>query len=371
MTLAARWDMRSLSTSLVEDPRSAPFHLCQPGTHPGGVFSVERLRMPQADATQPFRHEPVMLDEIVEVFGALASLETGVLIDATLGGAGHSSALLEAYPNLNVLGLDQDDSAIAAATERLARFGERVQIRKARFDDMAAVAAEAFPDTPVVGVLFDLGISSHQVDVAGRGFSYRQTGPLDMRMDRSRDLSADVVVNTYDLDVLTDVLRDGGEDKFARRVAQAIVKARPINDTAQLAEVVRNAIPAPARRRPGDPAKRSFQAIRLEVNQELDVLDGALDAALALLAPGGICVTLAYHSGEDRMIKRRFIDASTGGCTCPVGLPCVCGAKPTVRLLTRGALKPSAAETETNPRAESARMRAIAVLDVHDLGEQS
>lgn len=316
---------------------------------------------PAADGTsQPepgaFSHRPVMLAEIVEAF---APVPPGVLIDATLGGAGHSTALLEAHPHLALLGLDQDDVAIAAATERLTRFGDRAAVRRARFDAMAAAAADAYPDRPVVGVLFDLGVSSPQLDVAERGFSYRAEGPLDMRMDRRQPLSAEVVVNTYSEAELIRVLRDGGEESHARRVARGIIAGRPFTDTATFAEVVRNSIPAPARRRPGDPAKRTFQAVRMEVNHELDVLSAALDAALGLVAPGGRVVTLAYHSGEDRMIKQRFVGASTGGCTCPVGLPCVCGAVPTVRLLTRGSRKPTTDEARGNPRAESARFRAV------------
>lgn len=306
-----------------------------------------------------FSHRPVMLDEIVELF---ASVPAGVIIDATLGGAGHTAALLEAHPHVKVLGLDQDDVAIEAASSRLSEYGDRVAVRRVRFDEMAAAARDAFPDEPVVGVLFDLGVSSPQLDVAERGFSYRQDGPLDMRMDRRQTLTAAVVVNEYDLDELTDVLRNGGEEKFARRIAQAIVAARPLETTNELAEVVRTATPAHARRRPGDPAKRSFQALRLEVNGELEVLSSALDEALQLLCTGGRCVTLAYHSGEDRMIKQRFVDASTGGCVCPVGLPCVCGARPTVRLLNRGARKPSPAEALANPRAESARLRAVEAI---------
>lgn len=352
--------MRSPSTSVVEDPRSAPFHFRQPGTHPGDTLFVEGLRMSQPNnIDREFSHRPVMLDEIVET---LATVPTGVVIDCTLGGAGHSTAILEAHQHLSVLGLDRDEMAAKTATERLARFGDRAQVRSVRFDQMEEAAEDAYPGMPIVGVLFDLGVSSPQLDWAERGFSYRNDGPLDMRMDQRQSLSAETVVNTYDLNRLTDVLRDGGEESFARRIARAIVDSRPINGTVELAEVVRSAIPAPARRKPGDPARRSFQAIRLEVNGELDVLGRALDIALDLLVPGGRLVTLAYHSGEDRLVKQRFVQASTGGCVCPPGLPCGCGATPTMRLLTRGARKPSPAEVQTNPRAEAARMRAVEAL---------
>jgi 16S rRNA (cytosine1402-N4)-methyltransferase len=292
-----------------------------------------------------------------------------VLIDATLGGAGHSAALLAAHPQLRVLGLDRDADAVKAATETLEPFGDRYAIANVRFDAMAEAVAGAFPGVPVVGVLFDLGVSSPQLDWAERGFSYRFEGPLDMRMDRRQALSAAEVANEYDLDRLTDVLRDGGEEQFARRIARAIVAARPIEGTLQLADVVRNAIPAPARRRAGDPAKRTFQAIRIEVNQELEVLGDALDQALALLSPGGRLVTLAYHSGEDRLIKQKLFNAHTGGCVCPTGLPCVCGAVGTVRLLKRGSQKPSEAEALSNKRAKSARLRAVEALQTGENGE--
>jgi 16S rRNA (cytosine1402-N4)-methyltransferase len=298
-----------------------------------------------------------MLDEIVEFFSPVPA---GVLIDATLGGAGHSAALLAAHPQLRVLGLDRDADAVKAATKTLEPFGDRYAIANVRFDAMTDAVASAFPEVPVVGVLFDLGVSSPQLDWAERGFSYRFEGPLDMRMDRRQALSAAEVVNEYDLDRLTDVLRDGGEEQFARRIARAVVEARPVKGTMQLAD---------ARRRSGDPAKRTFQAIRIEVNQELEVLGDALDQALTLLSPGGRLVTLAYHSGEDRLIKQKFLEASTGGCACPPGLPCVCGAVGTVRLLKRGSQKPTEAEALSNKRAKSARLRAVEALQTGENGE--
>lgn len=362
--------MRSLSTNVVEDPRSAPFHFRQSGTHPDDTLFVERLRMVQPSETPSsnnnggegidFRHRPVMLDEIVELF---ASVPEGVIIDCTLGGAGHSAALLRAYPHIKLLGLDRDGIAVQVATEALAPFGDRAQIRNVRFDDLQSAAADAFPGLPIVGVLFDLGVSSHHLDVAERGFSYRAAGPLDMRMDRRQERTASQIVNEYDEESLIRVLRDGGEEQFAPRIARNIIKARPVQDTAVLAELIRESIPAPARRRRGDPAKRSFQAIRLEVNEELDALDRALQAALAAVVPGGRIVTLAYHSGEDRMIKKYFVSASTGDCTCPPQLPCVCGAQASARLIVRGR-KPSLDETTANKRAASARLRAIEMVQV-------
>ena len=207
-------------------------------------------------------------------------------------------------------------------------------------------------------MLFDLGVSSPQLDQAERGFSYRHDAPLDMRMDRSSGLTAADVVNTYDVADLAAVLREYGDERFATRIARAIVAARPVTTTGQLADLVRDAIPAPARRRGGHPAKRTFQAVRIEVNRELDILPSSLDQGIDLLAPGGRIAVLSYHSGEDRIVKDRLRQAETGGCTCPPGLPCVCGAEPTVRLLKRGGWTPSPAELSENPRSESARLRA-------------
>ncbi|HVE45577.1 MAG TPA: 16S rRNA (cytosine(1402)-N(4))-methyltransferase RsmH [Acidimicrobiales bacterium] len=304
--------------------------------------------------SQAFQHRPVMLDEVVATF---APVPPGVLIDATLGGAGHARALLEAHPHLRLLGMDRDQAALAAASAALAPFGDRVAgLEHARFDRITEIAERAA--LPVSAVLFDLGVSSPQLDQAERGFSYRLDSPLDMRMDRSTGrTAADVVNATTELE-LTRLIADSGERRFARRIARRIVERRPLSTTVELAEVVRDAIPAAGRRTGGHPARRVFQAIRIAVNDELEILGPALDAALALLAPEGRCLVLAYHSGEDRIVKERFAEAASGGCVCPPTLPCVCGAQPTVRLLTRGARKPSAAEVAVNRRAESARLRA-------------
>jgi 16S rRNA (cytosine1402-N4)-methyltransferase len=305
---------------------------------------------------EPFAHRPVMAEEIVALF---APVPEGWVVDATLGGAGHSGALLDAHPHLSILGIDQDPVALAAAGQRLAPYGPRARTVRARFDALAAVVAQHLPaDAVVSGVLFDLGVSSPQLDVAERGFSYRQAAPLDMRMDPDAGSSAADVVNDYPEARLAQVLRDLGDERFAGRIAKAIVAARPVRTTTELADLVRDAIPAPARRTGGHPAKRTFQAIRIEVNEELAILPGTLDAAIDALAPGGRIVVLAYHSGEDRIVKDRLRQAVTGGCTCPPGLPCVCGAEPTVRLLKQGAWKPTADEVAANPRAESARLRA-------------
>ena len=304
-----------------------------------------------------FRHQPVMVAEVTELLGPVPP---GLVVDATVGAGGHARALLEAHAHIEVVGLDQDADALTAAVEALRPYGDRVVLRQARFDRMTMICEE-LGHIQVSGVLFDLGVSSPQLDRPQRGFSYRADGPLDMRMDRGQRLTAADVVNTYDEDRLAKVLTTYGDERFARRIAGAIVAARPLSRTTELAEVVRAAIPAPARRRGGHPARRTFQAIRIEVNRELEALPGAVDQAVDLLRPGGRCVVLAYHSGEDRIVKQRFSEASTGGCTCPPALPCVCGARPRVRLLRRGA-RPSAAEVAANPRAESARLRAVEKL---------
>ena len=307
------------------------------------------------DAPAP-RHLPVMVAEVVDV---LRPVPPGAIVDATVGAGGHAAALLDALPRHTLIGLDRDDQALAVAGQTLARFGDRVDLRRANFDQLGAVVTE-----PISAVLFDLGVSSMQLDDADRGFSYRGEGPLDMRADRRQSLTAADVVNGYDEADLARVLARHGEERFARRIARTIVAARPVTTTGQLAELVRDAIPAPARRRGGHPAKRTFQAIRIAVNGELVTLGDTLDTALGLLVAGGRCAVLAYHSGEDRIVKDRFIAAETGGCVCPPQLPCVCGAVPTVRLVWRGAHRPSPAELAANPRSESARLRAAEKLEV-------
>jgi 16S rRNA (cytosine1402-N4)-methyltransferase len=304
---------------------------------------------------QEFAHEPVMVSEIVAM---LEPVPPGLLIDATIGGGGHAAALLAAVDHHDLIGLDVDDDAVRQASARLAHFGDRAKVTKARFDEIAEVANAFGHDRPVVGVLFDLGVSSPQLDRPERGFSYRFDGPLDMRMDRSRTTTAADLVNTLSVAQLTQLFFQNGEGRFARRLAEGIAASRPIKTTSQLVEVIYHYLPGVARKRPGHPAKRVFQALRIEVNQELDVLAAALDSALELLVPEGRCVVVSYHSGEDRLVKQIFARAASGGCTCPPSLPCVCGAVGTVRVLTRGARLPSPAEAARNPRAASARLRA-------------
>jgi 16S rRNA (cytosine1402-N4)-methyltransferase len=302
-----------------------------------------------------FPHDPVMEHEIGALF---ESVPSGFVLDATLGGGGHSAHLLERWSHLSILGIDRDERALAAAQQRLMRFGDRVRTFHTRFDGLETAMAALHIDS-LSGALFDLGVSSPQLDVAERGFSYRHDAALDMRMDQTQTWSAADVVNGYDVARLAKVLQQYGDERFARRIATAIVAARPIETTSQLAEIVVAAIPAPARRTGGHPAKRTFQAIRIEVNSELEALAPALDAAIVNTEPGGRIAVLSYHSGEDRIVKSTFRLAETGGCECPPELPCVCDAVQTVRLVRGVARTPSAAEQKKNRRAGSARLRVV------------
>ncbi|HET9546846.1 MAG TPA: 16S rRNA (cytosine(1402)-N(4))-methyltransferase RsmH [Desertimonas sp.] len=308
--------------------------------------------------TEPdFAHEPVMVDEIVTVF---TPVPPGTVLDATLGGGGHAEALLDQCPHLSVLGLDRDEQALSAARRRLRRFGSRATTVLSRFDRLAAVMADS-QIASLAGALFDLGVSSPQLDDPERGFSYRLEGPLDMRMDPRRGKTAADVVNGDDVDDLARIIHDYGDERFATRVARAIVAARPITTTTELAAVVTAAIPAATRRTGGHPAKRTFQALRIAVNDELDQLPGSLDQAIDATVTRGRVAVLTYHSGEDRLVKQRFAEATSGGCTCPPGLPCVCGATPIVRRV-RAPRTPSADQTAGNRRARSARLRVVEKL---------
>ena len=302
-----------------------------------------------------FHHVPVMAHEIVNLFG---SVPEGVVLDATLGGGGHAEMLLDSHSHLRILGIDRDQSALAAASQRLARFGDRFQSVHCRFDRLQLAMQEANIAT-LSGALFDLGVSSPQLDRVERGFSYRHDAPLDMRMDLTDPWSAADVVNGYTEQELSRVLLAYGDERFAPRIARAIVAHRPITSTAELAEIIVSAIPAPARRTGGHPAKRSFQALRIAVNRELEILPEALDAAIAATDVGGRVAVLSYHSGEDRIVKDRFRFAETGDCTCPPGLPCVCGAVRVVKLVRRIPKTPSPSELGENRRAASARLRVV------------
>jgi 16S rRNA (cytosine1402-N4)-methyltransferase len=302
-----------------------------------------------------FDHVPVMGREVVEL---LLPVPTGLIVDATVGGGGHAALLLEARPDVRLLGIDRDAAAVTASRERLARFGDRVHIEQGRFGELRAIAS-GHDEGNVIAVLFDLGVSSAQIDSRERGFSYRFDAPLDMRMDSAQTLTASDVVNTYDEARLASVIARFGEERFANRIAAAIVAARPVTGTRELAEIVKDAIPAATRRRGPHPARRTFQAIRMEVNQELPDLGAGLDDAVHLVGPGGRVAVLAYHSLEDRMVKERFAAASSQP-ELPARLP-VRDTRPPApfRLLTRRVLRPTAAEVEANPRAESARLRGI------------
>ncbi|MFC0082109.1 16S rRNA (cytosine(1402)-N(4))-methyltransferase RsmH, partial [Aciditerrimonas ferrireducens] len=341
-THQAPWSLCSPSAGVVDFSSSATMPPERRRTRPSGDQSVEGLQMDQggrrraeepghlgpARAAAAFEHRPVMLREVLEV---LREVPPGLVVDATVGGGGHAAALLAARPDLSVVGLDQDPDALAAARATLAPFGPRVRLLQARFDDRSALE-DAVGTEEVVAWCFDLGVSSPQLDRAERGFSYRLAGPLDMRMDPGRPgPTAAELVNEWPPERLAAIFAESGETRLAGRLARAVVAARPLHSTAELAAVVERAVPAGARRR-GHPARRVFQALRMAVNDELGALGRALPAALARLAPGGRCVVLSYHSGEDRLVKAVFQEAATGGCRCPSGLPCVCGAVPLVRL---------------------------------------
>ncbi len=306
-----------------------------------------------------YGHRPVMLEEVQRVIDA----GPGVLyIDATVGGGGHTERLAEmAGPRGRVLGLDRDPEALKAAGLRLARFGDRVKLVHARFSELERVArASGF--LPAHGILFDLGLSSGQVDMEERGFSYHGSAPLDMRMDQtSGGPTAADLVNGLPKEELVRIIRDYGEERWASRIASFIVQARRrsrIETAADLVEVVKAAIPAGARRRGPHPARRTFQALRIAVNDELGELERALDQVPAVLAAGGRMVVISYHSLEDRLVKRFLRDAERG-CRCPPDFPeCRCGRRPTLKVLTRRPLRPGAREVADNPRSRSAKLRA-------------
>jgi 16S rRNA (cytosine1402-N4)-methyltransferase len=304
-------------------------------------------------------HVPVLLARTLELLAPAVHAPGAVMVDATLGLGGHSAALLERFGSLRLVGLDRDPQALAVAGERLAPYGERATLVHAVYDELAEVLGR-LGVARVQGVLFDLGVSSMQLDEAGRGFAYAQDAPLDMRMDQTRGTTAAEVVNTYSAPELARVLREYGEERFARRIADAVVRERarePFSGTARLAELVRSSIPAATRRTGGHPAKRTFQALRIEVNGELTALEGALPAAVDALAVGGRMVVLSYHSLEDRMVKRVLRAGATS--TAPPDLPVVpAGHEPLLRLLTRGSEPATDAEIAANPRAASVRLRA-------------
>ena len=314
------------------------------------VLTIERLQMAQDNY-----HVPVLEHEIVELF---AGLPAGVIVDATLGGGGHAAAILDVAPQLRLLGIDRDPDARSAATRRLGAFGDRTRIVDATFGDLGNVVAanaDFVASGEIVGVLMDLGVSSHQLDESSRGFSFRANAPLDMRMDPSRGETAAQYLSHVDQNEFTRLLRDNGENRFAGSIAKSVLE-RPPQTTDELTEAVERAVPMAARRR-GHVATRVFQALRIAVNGEEEQLANGLDAALDTLAPGGVLAVISYHSGEDRVVKSVLHEAATGGCHCPVELGCVCGAVPRVSVLKASARLAGADEIARNPRARSARLR--------------
>lgn len=306
------------------------------------------------------RHVPVMLDRVVALLAPALQTDDAVLIDATLGLGGHTEAVLQRCPRARVVGIDRDPEALALAGARLAPFGDRFTGVHAVYDEIDDVMEE-LGLTSVSAVLFDLGVSSMQLDVRDRGFAYREDAPLDMRMDGTTGRTAADILNTYSAAELTRVLRDFGEEKFARKIAAAVVRERerePFTRSARLVELLYAEIPAPARRTGGHPAKRTFQALRMEVNDELAVLRRAIPAAIEAIGVGGRVVVESYHSLEDRLVKQAFTAATRS--TVPIDLPFIPeGQDPALVLVTRGSEKASPTEIEENPRAASVRLRAL------------
>ena len=307
-----------------------------------------------------FEHKPVLFEESIE---ALNIRPDGIYIDGTAGGGGHSRAIAERLTTGRLLSIDQDPDAIRAAGERLAGFS-CAQVCRGNFSQMRTVAAEQGIQE-ADGVLLDIGVSSHQLDTPERGFSYHYDAPLDMRMSQT-GTSAKELVNTLSWQELAAIISKYGEDKNAVRIAKGIVQARqekPVETTLELAEIVKKSVPAAVRREQGHPARRTFQALRIEVNHELDVLSQGLDEAFELLRPGGRLAVITFHSLEDRMVKQRMASWCQG-CICPPDFPvCVCGRKPRAELIYKKGLAPSPQELERNPRARSARLRVCRKIE--------
>ncbi|MFF2653340.1 16S rRNA (cytosine(1402)-N(4))-methyltransferase RsmH [Streptomyces sp. NPDC058045] len=322
----------------------------QPGAAPEGTGAPE--------AAGNTRHVPVMLQRCLDLLAPALAAPGAVVVDCTLGLGGHSEALLGTFPSVRLIGLDRDKEALRLAGERLARFGERATLVHAVYDELPEVLARL--DLPrVQGVLFDLGVSSMQLDEADRGFAYAQDAPLDMRMDQTTGASAAEVLNTYPPGELVRILRAYGEEKQAKRIVGAVVRERerePFTNSARLVQVIRDALPQAAKRTGGNPAKRTFQALRIEVNGELAVLERAVPAAVGALALGGRIAVLSYQSLEDRLVKQ--VLAAGAASTAPAGLPVVPERyQPRLKLLTRGAELPTEEEIAENRRAAPARLR--------------
>ena len=313
-----------------------------------------------------YLHKPVLLDECIE---ALNIRPDGVYVDGTLGRAGHSREIAQRLTTGRLICIDRDTAAIDAAKERLAPWMDRVTLIHSNFSELGDVLRDAGV-TGVDGMLFDLGVSSPQLDDASRGFSYMQDAPLDMRMDLTAPLSAYEVVNTWSGDELRRILYEYGEERYAPAIARAIVRARenaPIQTTLELVDIIKSAMPPAALREKQHPAKRSFQAIRISVNGELDALPPMLKAASDTLNPGGRLAVITFHSLEDRIIKRAMRDLARG-CTCPPEFPvCICGNRPKMKVLTRKPIVSGEAELKENPRARSAKLRVAEKCDTFDL----
>ena len=310
--------------------------------------------------SQNFSHRSVLLEECIQ---SLAIRPDGIYVDGTAGGGGHSFAIASALTTGSLIAIDRDEAAILAASERLAPLGERARVVRSNFSDVTSVLDTLHIDQ-IDGLLLDLGVSSHQFDEADRGFSYRNDAPLDMRMDRRQAKSAYDVINTYSEEELRRILYEYGEEKFAPRIAARIVKERelaPIQTTNQLSELIKSAIPVAARDG-GHPAKRSFQAIRIEVNGELDVIEPTIEQAIARMKKGGRLAIITFHSLEDRIVKQAYQKLALG-CTCPKSFPvCICGNKPKIRILTKKPILPSENELAENPRSHSAKLRVAEKL---------
>ncbi len=311
-----------------------------------------------------FSHTSVLLYETVD---SLNIRPDGIYVDGTLGGGGHASLVLSRLgEGGRLIGLDQDADAIAAATERLKPYGDRVTVIRTNYENIKEALA-SLGIAKVDGIYLDLGVSSYQLDTAERGFTYREDdAPLDMRMDQRRSETAKDIVNGYSEMELYRIIRDYGEDRFAKNIAKHIVKARQekeIETAGELTEIIRAAIPAKIRATGGHPAKRTFQAIRIELNRELQVLENSIDTMIELLNPGGRLSVITFHSLEDRIVKSELA-AAAKGCDCPPSFPvCVCGKRPLVRLVNRKPILPSQAEQEENPRARSAKLRVAEKLE--------
>lgn len=304
-----------------------------------------------------FQHVSVLLDEVIQ---GLQIKPEGIYVDGTLGGAGHASVVCSQLGESGrLIGIDQDADAIAASTERLRPYGDRVTIVRSNYSDMVNVLRQEQIDR-VDGITLDLGVSSFQLDTSQRGFSYRMDAPLDMRMDDRQELSAEVVVNEYSEMELFRLIRNYGEDKFAKNIARHIAAERekePIRSTGRLAEIISQAIPMKIRKQGGHPAKRTFQAIRIEVNHELEVLEQTIGDMIDLLNPGGRLCIITFHSLEDRIVKQTFRNAENP-CTCPPSFPvCVCGKESKGRVVTRKPILPTEQEMAENPRSKSAKLR--------------